>query len=506
MNVGRVASLMFGSLCLCAAGASCSSNGEVVNPLGAGADAGTDGGGAGPTLTVACDDAQDSVFGDPGPVDKLDKGAIIRCAKMPDMSADDLLAKLKANDAGYEGKPFESGAKVYRILYRTERGTQPPTAGYSSATIFLPMKPRAAKVPMIIGAHGARGQGPACAPSKLSPEGEYVRGDWEALAFPIVGHGFPIIVSDLAGYANYGAAANPPPAFASVDDVGRSTLDSSRALKALVPSMLTEQVVLLGISQGGHSVLGSLAISPSYGAAAPIVAVATYSPLWTSQRSWGAIFLVESSHKLNTDVGVPVSIWYNYTHAELLDGPGSGVLLFKESVRPAIKQFAESTCWAKQYPDLAAVGSVASDFFDPTFVSAVSAAAGMGANCPTEEPKKSLCEKWIARYLADRPSFPPEVGKIPILIQRGGKDTTLPPEYFQCVVDRFTASGNPLTYCFDPNLAHSDTLRHHSDFTVDWIANKTLGTPITATCPDDKVDARDATGAPVKCTPIPPND
>ena len=138
-------------------------------------------------------------------------------------------------------------------------------------------------------------------------------------------------------------AGNPPSAYAAASDVGRGTLDASRALKKLFTS-LDDKVVLVGHSQGGHSALAALALAESYGAAAPIVAVAAYAPLWVSQRSWGAILqpAVGSSFPLATSPAGAVSVWYHYTHAELLDGPGEGKKLFKAEKQAAVEAIESS--------------------------------------------------------------------------------------------------------------------------------------------------------------------
>ena len=67
----------------------------------------------------------------------------------------------------------------------------------------------------------------------------------------MVGAGFPIIVPDLAGYANFGAAGNPISGYAAAADVGKSTLDGARALAKMFPRAFSGKVALVGHSQGG---------------------------------------------------------------------------------------------------------------------------------------------------------------------------------------------------------------------------------------------------------------
>ena len=339
----------------------------------------------GPPIEVACTDTIDSIYADPGTL-PTDKGAIIRCAKDKYLSAAQLNTMLSA-DVPFTAKPVTNGAHAYRVLYRTERGTVPPTAGYSSALVLLPDTPRAAKVPVVVASHGSRGQCPACAASKADPIDEGVRADFERQVYTLVGYGYAVIVPDLAGYANYGATGNPPSAYDSADDVGKSTLDGARALRKLVPSILNDKVVLVGHSQGGFTALAATALSDSYGAGGTLAAVATYAPIWLTQRSYGAIPRLPTAFPFMGSEGAnAISIWYHYTHGELLDGPGHGGDVFLPAKRAAIKDFVDKAGWYSGNPPWAplyALGANAADVYDPAFTTAIGDyAAGFNADCP----------------------------------------------------------------------------------------------------------------------------
>ncbi len=130
--------------------------------------------------------------------------------------------------------------------------------------------------------------------------------------YPLVGFGYAVIAPDLAGYANFGAPGNPPSAYADTQDVGKSTLDGVAALRNVLPSAsLTQQIVITGHSQGGHTALSALAISGTYPVSGTIAAVAVYAPLWISQHAWAAIFLEPSNYAAfaQSSAGA-VSIWY----------------------------------------------------------------------------------------------------------------------------------------------------------------------------------------------------
>lgn len=484
--------------------AACSEDKPTENPVTTpdGGDDGGDGGTASLTTpSNACADAVDSVYGDPGALapDPAARGNIVKCATDKALTKDEIQAKLTSID--YKGRPVTSGARVYKVSYRTERGDKDSTPGVSSAAVFIPETPAGDKLPIVVAARGSRGQAAKCAASKFDsslepPDG--VNGDLYALVYPLVGLGYAVIVPDLAGYANYGAAKNPPSAYAQATDVGRSTLDGARALKKLFP-VLEDKTVFVGHSQGGHSALAALALAEGYGYTTPIAGVAVYAPLWLSQRSWGAVLYraVGKDFPIASSAAGPVSVWYHYTQAELLDGPGEGMKLFAESKRAAIKDFVDTTCWGK-YPNLEALGTFADELFDPAFVKSVGfpATFGMGNACDGD----AVCDKWLARYSADRPHLTGAAAKTPIFLAYGLKDTTIPAGRMKCAADRLKADAAQVTYCVEPEDGHGSIVRKRADTVVDWIKQQTAGGAAPAACPQSEA------ALPAECTTPPAND
>ncbi len=493
---------LFGSLLVTSASvAGCSSSDPgPAAPNDSGVDAVVDSGPADP-LAVPCTDTKDAIYGDPGTL-PADKGAILKCSPADKVAKADL--QKKAVDQGYKGKDFTSGMRTYRITYRTERGTTTPTAGYTSAMVFLPDTPRNAKVPVVLLGRGSRGQGPKCAPSRYEPEGAYVQSDYESNIFPLVGAGYAVIAPDLSGYANFGAKDNPVAAYGNGNDNGKALLDASRAIRKLVPSILSDKNVIVGHSQGGHVALSGAALSSTYGLDGTLAGVAVYAPLWLAQRTWGALLVLADSYPIATSpTPNAVSIWYHYTTGEILDGPGRGGDVFRADKRDGIKKFVESACWAKNYPDLEALGTKATDLFDPTFSDAVASGAA-GGGCPTADPGKALCEKWLARYKADRASL--NGLKAPVVVLYGVKDATIPPERVTCAIDKIEKDGLKPTYCIEPEADHGGIVRVRSSWVADWIGNVALGEAAPAACPKGKDAIVDTAGKPATCDPIPPND
>jgi dienelactone hydrolase len=428
-------------------------------------DAGLDGGRATSIdVALACDDTIASIYADPGPL-PAEKGAILRCARDKDLTA----AELEKALPDYVGKPFTSGAHVYRILYRTERGDAKSTPAASSAAVLIPTVPRAETLPVVVVSHGTRGQGAPCTASKLAEL--YQTG-------PLVGSGYVVIAPDLAGFNDYGAKGNPPSIYAGAADVGKSTLDGAKAVRKLIHEGLSEQIVLVGHSQGGHTALSALAMSASYDAGGTIAGVFVYTPLWFSQASWGALPLLASTYPFaDYTLLNSAAIWYMYTHSEALDGPGHGGDIFKPEQRAAIKNFQDKVCLDEADKPLRALGTDITAVYDPAFVDSVAGAAGFGTECLDD-----VCKKWIARFAADRPHLKGAALKVPIEIAYGGSDHSIPPERLACVLDRLEADGAHYGLCIEPSADHPGIVFKRSDYANDWIGALTLGEPEPTPC------------------------
>lgn len=446
---------------------------------------------------VACADAEAAIYGDPGAL-PADKGAIIKCSKGAELTKDQIAGRLGAIGST---AVVTSGARTYKVLYKTERGNNQP--GYTSAIVYVPTTPRAEKLPLVVAGRGTRGQGAACAISKADVNASPAENDYARLVLTMVGNGFAIIVPDLPGYANYGAQGNPPPAYAQAADVGKATLDGSRALKKMFPQ-LDDKTVLVGHSQGGHTVLAALSLAETYGAQGTIAGVATYAPLWLSQRSWGALLDQATAEALGYSLQAQpfanaVSLWYHYTQAELLDGPGEGEKLFKADKRAFAKGFVDGTCVGDTFDSLKAQGTYLADLSDTAFTASVGFKAVTGGDCGAD----TVCQKWIARYGADRPHLTGAAATTPIFMAYGMKDTTIPPNRMRCALDRLKADGVNLTVCVEPEATHGSVIDLRGQHVAQWIANLTI--PGSAgdlpSCPQG-AEAIEA----VNCATPPPND
>ena len=313
-----------------------------------------------------CTDTVASVYADPGDVSGKAKGAILKCAKDKDMTArrparaavnvvDD------AGDRAYSGTPFTSGAHVYRILYRTERGDPKNTPGVLERPACCCPRRRGSewerRCRPSSRAHGSRGQAAKCAPSLDDPAASVRRGGLPAPGVPagrlgLPGHrAGPRRVRQLRRRGQSAAAA-----YDDALDVGKSMLDGARAIRKVIPSSVTEQGRHHRPLPGRvHRARGARAGRHLRRSTESIAAVAVYSPLWISQQDLGRASSLEPSHvsaspRARLGAGehlVPL-------HAQLparRPRRGARALRSRQGRAPS-RRSSNNDCWSASYPDL----------------------------------------------------------------------------------------------------------------------------------------------------------
>ncbi len=463
---------------------------------GSGGTAGDSGTPVDGLLELPCTDAIADVYG-PHPTLTSAKGTILSCAPDGYLTKEELLAQAKAN--GYAGADFVSGAHVYRVAYRTERGDTASSPGFSTAIVYLPDTPVADSAPLVASAHPTVGQGKNCL---ISQDATLGGGDTRAQFVPIAGAGYPVITSDYAGYADFGSAGNPPSGWMVPSDAPKSLLDSVHALRSMMPKHAAQEVVLTGHSQGGHVALSALSLAGSYGIDGKLSGVVAYAPWWMSNYLFGVgIFLSASIEIKSSLFETSAGIWHYYSAGELADGQGHGVDIFAPAKQAAVKSFFEDGCIGDTDP-LKSMGTYLSELFDPDFVKAVGAPATSGTACPGDGSKvDELCKKWVPRLEAGRPHLTGTAKDVPVLFMWGDKDTTISPGYATCGVDRLNADGAKLETCVLPGATHNTIVRQGAEHVNSWISARTLGSAEPAKCPSDFTFTTDAGGAKLASVP-----
>lgn len=461
-------------------------------------------------LAAACTDPIESMDQMPTGLSAFDsskRGELVRCAPVATYTAQQLYDAAKT--LGYAGAAFPSGAKAYRIIYRTERVTQASgTApeGLSSALVLLPDHPKggAGATPMVVVAHGSIGVADKCAPSRgsLITPGNYLD-DFRSVALPITGAGWMVIAPDYAGFG-YGST----PGWLLAEDEAHSLLDSTRAMAKLVkPSALSGKVAMVGHSQGGHAVLSAQSYAASYGMEGTLVGVAAFAPMWFVTKAFMAA-LVAYNPTTNPSF-VAYTLEYFYTHGELYDGAGKGVEVLKPEKQEAARTLLTTGCLSDVSDHIADLGAANEDFFDGDFLTNVKLCA------LKEDCTKPPADVWDPRFKKDRPALDPQGA--PILIWQGGLDQTVSPGYAKCGFDKIRAdlgaSADKLKVCGDPTAIHgafvgdpvnlSDGItRRGMDWVNAWLSARTLGTAEPAACAGEEALA---VGGTLTCAAPPKN-
>ncbi len=462
----------------------------------AGVDASLPGAGSGTGLPFSCNDADSELDRLPtaGQLD-LPLGDVLRCVRGPSLKARDVDAL--ARSSGYVGRELSHSATALRISYRTERGTEPPRPGFGTAVVLWPDTPKAVELPVLVMAHGTVGLAPGCPPSREDPRD--VETYLAELGYPLLGEGYAVVLPDFAGYAAFGAAGNPPPGYHSAMDEAKSMLDAARALRTLSPKSFSSKVVLMGHSQGGHAALSALELHATYGSGGVLAAVVAYAPSWFPMTSFAGMIALASSFPLPDEANsVATSVWYHYSHAELLDGPGEGAQLFAASKRDGIRAFVEHDCDPLA---LASLGKDIGELFASDFTNEVAYYAATGLPCLSDR-----CTLWKDRYAADRPHITGAAKDVPVLVLHGDADDWIPPERAMCGFDRLAADGANASVCVVPGALHDPLVGMKSEYVSDWVRWHTLEGDDPGPCGPGPEALHDDSGQPAACAALPPND
>jgi pimeloyl-ACP methyl ester carboxylesterase len=443
------------------------------------------------------------------------RGEIVRCAYDRTLTAADV--DKTARSEGYTGPTLTSGARVYRIAYRTERvvstsaaSSATPLAGITSAVVLLPDHPVAAKHPLVVAGHGSVGIADTCAPSRgdLMTTGNFLD-DARSLVLPLAGYGYTVVMPDYAGFG-YGGTTG----WSLSEDEAHSLLDSTRAMnKLLAPGSLSGEVAIVGHSQGGHAVISAQSYAASYGLAGHLAGVVAEAPLWIPARSWGAALTDVLGLRPSVSAGaLAYAIQYFYTHGEIYDGAGHGTDMFQSGVQQEIRDALTTTCLDTLGDKLATFGQHPSDLFSSGFALSVSTCADIGLCLGSD------ASAWKQRFKDDRPSIDPNGA--PLVVINGGQDGTVTPSLAACGIEKIDedmsrGGSTAVDFCFDQDAIHGSDVgagehpelgitRRNADWINHWVAARTLGAKEPGTCTAWTGKAAD--GSSISCPSLPPNN
>lgn len=409
------------------------------------------------TALLPCEDAVADVYGVPlvglGAPDPTKRGEILGCATGRTMTA--LEAQTRLNTSAVLGVIAAAGdIQTLRITYQTERANG--DAGLSSALVYLPQNPPEGRKPIIVIAHGTVGIADVCAPST-----ELLEGLLDYLALPWAAAGYPVIATDYAGLGTEGVQG-----YGDNTDTGLSTLDAARALRAMLPpERLTDQVFLVGHSQGGGAVLSAQALNKDYGCGGELAGVIAYAPGWAvsvNTLPWQFPF---ASTALGGGGPAALTALFLYAyHANALgeDRAGEG---FPALTSANLVAAVESQCitqLAVSVPTLTVTFyGLVEEVFRQTFVDCAD-----GGAC--EPPGDAF-----AQFMADNILHADPDGA-PILIAQGLTDVVATAAETACIIKHLETDNAPLQVCVDAS-PHTNVAQNNVAFALQWVQALTEG-------------------------------
>lgn len=327
------------------------------------------------------------------------------------------------------------GLRQWAILYRSP-GPGATTGAVSALVLAPDGPPPPGGRPVVVLAHGTTGLGDQCAPSRSLA----YRIEMAVAGVQLAARGWTVVATDYVGLGTPG-----PHAYLDGPLAASAVLDSVRALDGLPEAAAGDDLLFLGLSQGGHAVLwaaGAAAADPPRGmtvrgavAAAPaadLPSIATHVLDPDGDRmAWRAALLIAAAWSATE--GIPV--------AEIL-APTALALV------PRVEE--DCGIAPRTFPLLPGVREL----------------PALGAAIERNTP----------------PALPPTV---PLLYLHGDADTVIPVDGARAMVERLCAAGSAVDYREVAGADHVGILYAGDRIAeaADWLAARLAGAPAEVTCP-----------------------
>jgi dienelactone hydrolase len=405
---------------------------------------------------IPCGDSLANVYGTPSlpALTPAARGDVVRCA--PDVTYDLSAVQGQLSARGI-ATPARSGAAIYRIAYRTTRGTG--AAGVGTARVYLPAAPLPPPLPVIVVGHATSGLAASCAPSKDPTTNQDSALPWAAL-------GYAVIAPDYAGLGN----DDPVQGYVDNRDTAYSVLDAARALRKLLPaSALSPQVLLQGWSQGGGAVLSAQALARAYGCDGTLAGVIVFAAEWpTRMNSFGYVAMLSNPTQLTIQTGISnpvVAVLRQYAYSALYLGPTHATETFPAAKRTGIGGAVMSQCYLPLGGYLQGATPHVGDFLDETFrqtlLACINGPVDGGPGCV--DPGQSYHAFLTQNILTADASGPP------LLYVQGLLDYIMPAaSEAACNLAKLQADGVTPQVCVDPGAQHTDVVGRNQDFAMQW--------------------------------------
>jgi hypothetical protein len=403
------------------------------------------------TSDPSCASTAEAIYTTPAlpPLTPALRGAVVACALGDKLDAAAVQADMTAE--GAEGVTAQTGARVVKLAYRTVRSDG--SEAVSTATVYLPLEPRALPAPVVLIGRPTSGIADNCAPSK-KPRPE------RNLALPFAARGFITITPDFAGLGNEGTHA-----YLDNHEAVNELFDGARALKQLVPGdVVGDPVAAVGYSQGGGVVLSAQALEHATTGARTLKAIAALAPQWPiSTKSFGYEDVLRNPDRITGLAGLaPPTVTVLRHYGFFANKLGRAGDAFPVEERASITGSIESLCTVPLGGALGAQQLRLRELVDETFRVAMLACIDGAAGCSGDA---QAFHQWITN---DFVTADPAGARV--LIVQGLGDQVMPAAgEAACGVDKLRAEGVQPEICADSTATHDSVLERRIEDVVAWI-------------------------------------
>lgn len=327
--------------------------------------------------------------------------------------------------------PSPDGTVRHRIMYLSETLGGEPTVVTGIATVPVG-EPPPEGWPLFSHAHGSTGLADACAPSvSVAGDGTHAL-ELALLASHVASRGIAVVSTDYEGLG--GPGLHP---FLVGESEGRGVLDAALAAHDLPGARFTDEVGIVGYSQGGHAAAWANQIAPEWTPDLPIAGVLAGAP------ATEVVGMLEGANE------------------------AAGYLLVAALAASDDELDPESVLTEAGLAGLEQLDTVCQD--------------GYRFDGPLLEADVTTTEPWASAIAANVPGDEP--GAAPVLIVHSELDLNVPIEGSAAYQDRLCAAGQVVERRVLADGNHVSAAIPAYEQGIEWIMGLADGDQASSTCP-----------------------
>lgn len=369
----------------------------------------------------AYQDSLESFYTPPNPLPNTKPGTLIRSEKMTNITV-------------------PGGGTAYRILYVSQLPDGKPAV--SSGMVFVPTATAPAGGRKVVAwAHGTRGLGNACTPSRSQTDALQDTDNW---LDGMMQRGWVVTATDYVGVGTPG-----DPYYLVGKSESNDVLNSVRAARNFSTANASNTFAVWGHSQGGHAALETGQYATSYAPELNMIAVAAAAPA----AELPALFSEQSTKAVAWAIGPDTAVSWPNVYTDL---PVDSVL-----TPPAQKQYKKLayTCVQQQAIGLLLRSAAKQQFFQSN---------------PMNNPA------WFNAATLETPNT--SLIPTPIYLTQGLSDTVVLPDTTALLVQKTCAAGKNVTTNWLGEITHQKVAVVAGPNLTAWLQDRFNNLPAQTSC------------------------